>query len=417
MAAAPAPDEPAAGTPRLRSGVQGVQYAALLLAAGLVAFSVLLPGTVPRTTTRRLRRVTLAAGLVAALADLALVPLSGAVKLDRGLDALTATAAWDVGLVGHEWVAASLLAIGLAVATVASRRTARRGRVIALAGAALALTSPSLVGHTRSVDPEPLLVLTDIAHLVAGAIWFGGLVGLVLTLRALSREDAAGVLSRFSTAAASSLAVLVAMGSVLSWRILGSWDNLLHTTYGALLLVKIAVVALAVAVAMVNRFILLPRVYAAARREAPGRSAGLIRRAVAVEGALLTVALLVTGFLVDQAPHPQETFVAVARPGPQTGIAGDLRVVASLSSGTIGPNTLRIETQTLAGDPRATRQLPVVSVRSGSLDLGRVTVTRTGPGAYRVPVILPEGGIWQVQVSVRLGEFDNPVLTLPFPVA
>lgn len=407
VAAAPAPAEPGAGTPRLRNGSQGLQYAALLLAAGLVAFTVLLPRTLPRATSRRLRQVTLGAGLVAALAALALVPLSGAVKLDRGVDAVSSPAAWDAGLVGHEWLAASLLVTGLAIATVASRLATTRGRAVALVGAALALTSPSLVGHTRSVDPELLLVLTDIAHLFAGAIWFGGLVGLVLTLRALSREDAAGVLARFSTAAATSLAVLVAMGSVLSWRILGSWENLLHTTYGTLLLVKIGVVALAVAVAVVNRFVLLPRVR---------QDAGRIRRAVAVEGALLTVALLVTGFLVDRAPHPQETFVAAEQPGLQTGTAGDLRVVASLSSGTVGPNTLSIETQTLAGDPRETRQLPVVKVRSGSLDLGQVRVTRTGPGAYRVPVVLPQGGTWEVQVSVRLSAFDNPVLTLPFPV-
>ena len=66
-------------------------------------------------------------------------------------------------------------------------------------------------------------------------------------------------MSRFSTLAAGVLAALVATGSFMAWRIVGSWDGLVSTDYGRLLLVKIGVALVAVAIAAVNRFVLLPR--------------------------------------------------------------------------------------------------------------------------------------------------------------
>lgn len=297
--------EPASTTSGLKSAVQGAHYLGLLVAAGLVAFLLLLPRHVPAAAMRRLRRVTVGAALLAAVSALVLVPLSAAVRLDRGPGAAVSTDGWDPRLVGNELIVAFLVASGLLLCLMTLRRQGEQARKIAAGWAALALLAPSLVGHTRSVELQPLLIGIDGVHLVAGAIWVGGLVGLALTLRTLDAANAARVLSRFSTAAALSLAALVLLGSVLAWRILGSWDNLVHTTYGALLLVKIAIVAGAVGIAVVNRCVLLPRVRAAGTRDTPGRSGTMIRRAIITEGAVLAIALLTTGFLVDQAPHPQ----------------------------------------------------------------------------------------------------------------
>lgn len=260
---------------RISSALQGIQYVGLLLAAGLTVFLVLLPPSVRRAGSRRLLRVMQGAALLAAAAAL-----------------------------GSELVPGLLLAGGLAVAVLTVQVPTRWARAAALLGAALGLTAPSLVGHTRSADPEGLLVVVDVIHLGTGAIWFGGLVGLVLLLPLLAGRDAvaANVLSRFSSLAAGSLVVLVAMGSVLSWRILSSWTHLFDTIYGALLLTKIAIVVVAVGVATVNRFVLLPRVRAGGHGHG-GDGTGCLRGAIAVEATLLVLALLVTGFLTSEAPH------------------------------------------------------------------------------------------------------------------
>ncbi len=39
-----------------------------------------------------------------------------------------------------------------------------------------------------------------------------------------------------------------------------------------------------------------------------------------------------------------------------------------------------------------------------------------GPGVYAGDVVLPTGGEWEVQVSLRTTEFDNPVRTLELVV-
>ena len=117
-------------------------------------------------------------------------------------------------------------------------------------------------------------------------------------------ETGAVVLSRFSTWAAGILAVLVVAGSVMAWRVAGSWDALLDTTYGTLLIVKVLVVLVAIAIAAWNRFALLPRLRAADRRRSattPLRS--WCGRRSPRPGCWWRCCC-VTGFLVDRSPEP-----------------------------------------------------------------------------------------------------------------
>lgn len=414
---APETSSDSAATARLRSGIQGLQYVGLLLATGLVVFAGwVLPRPARAALPRRVRAVGIGAGVLAVLSAVALVPLSGAERLGAGIAGLGRAAAWDPGLVGTEWLALVLVTVGLAVALPALGGRRRS----ALFGAALALTGPSLVGHTRSVDPEILLVLVDLTHLVAGALWFGGLVGLALVLPSVSGRDGLGaqVLTRFSVVAASALVVLVAMGGLLSWRILGSWANLFHTDYGLVLLFKSGVVAAAVAVASINHYVLLPRVRAAAGRHDVRRAARLTRRAVLAEAALLVVALLATGFLTGQTPHDEAP--PAAAPGgtvSRTVALDDVQVLARLTSDTAGPNSVEIELTDRAGRPVRTVDLPEVRLRSTEVDLGTLSVTRTGEGSWAAAVVLPGPGQWDVQVSVPLSRYERPVTTLALSVS
>ncbi|MCS0635134.1 copper resistance protein CopC [Streptomyces sp. LP05-1] len=92
----------------------------------------------------------------------------------------------------------------------------------------------------------------DILHLLAMAGWLGGLVALLVTLhREPSIEPAA--VRRFSRLAFGSVAVLVATGIYQSWRQVGTWSALTGTSYGQVLLVKIALVVGLVALARFSR--------------------------------------------------------------------------------------------------------------------------------------------------------------------
>ncbi|KAA1425671.1 copper resistance CopC/CopD family protein [Nocardioides antri] len=418
----PPRDAPATDDTAMRavaSVVQGLSYVALLLAAGLTIFlswtsrGIRLHESVRRRLLRLLRVSAAAAVTVAAIA----VPVSGAYQRGAGIGGVLEPGSFDPALVGDDLTVLVLQVVGLGLAAaLAGRPTPSLAGDL---GAGLAVWSPALVGHTRAYEPVSLLVLTDALHLSAGAVWLGGLVGLVLTIPSLAgrERDGALLLSRFSTVAAGLLAVLAVAGALLGWRILGSWSGLVDTTYGRLLLVKVGIALVVVAVAAWNRLRLLPGVSEGAH-EARRRGTYAVRRAVTVEAVLLVGLLGVTGFLVEQPPRedPATTAAATATAVGRA-VAGDLQVLAVLDAGTGRQRQLTVQVQDLAGEPVDLHARPEVSLRSGDLDLGTVPVTPTGAGTYLADVTFPSAGAWEVQVSLRVDEFENPVTTLTVDVS
>jgi copper resistance protein D len=78
------------------------------------------------------------------------------------------------------------------------------------------------------------------------------------------RKLEVNVVSRFSMLGIVAVATLVLSGAINAWIIVGTWQVLLATAYGKLLLVKIAVVVVMVAFAGVNRLRLTPQLAATA---------------------------------------------------------------------------------------------------------------------------------------------------------
>lgn len=92
----------------------------------------------------------------------------------------------------------------------------------------------------------------DIVHLLAMAVWLGGLTALLVALWGGQSVERA-VVQRFSKIAFGAVVTLVVTGVYQSWRQLGSWDALVSTGYGQLLLVKIGLVILLVELAWLSR--------------------------------------------------------------------------------------------------------------------------------------------------------------------
>ncbi|MEV0949471.1 CopD family protein [Promicromonospora sp. NPDC050249] len=414
--------------------VRGLGYVGLLVAAGVAAFTVLfLPrdGGADRSRAR-LRPVARVAAGVAALGWGLAVPLVALYQLGVPASAITEGSTWSA-LAPGEYAVPAVVVAGLALAAGALPASAAPGRAratLVLAGSVLAVTAPAFTGHTRAATPEALVVGVDVLHLAAGTMWLGGLVAIALVLGDLARGDSgAVVLGRFSAWAAGLLAVLVVAGTFLAWRIAGSWDALLDSGYGALLLVKVLAALVAVAIAAWNRFALLPRLRTAPRpgtkpSTKPGtkqRDRGfpatpLVRTALA-EAGVLVVVLLVTGFLVDRSPETAATSVeeSAATAGEDV-VLGQISARIALDPPAVGPATLTITMTDALGEPAEGYEAPRLSLRSGEVDLGEVQVASLAPGVYAGEVVLPTGGEWEVQVSLRTTEFDNPVRTVTFRV-
>ncbi|WP_134764921.1 copper resistance protein CopC [Nocardioides sp. 1609] len=419
-----APKVPEADPGQVRTAlsvVQGLGYVGLLTAAGLVLFLAWALGgvRVDDAVRRRLETVLWSAAGVAVLAGTAAVPLAGAYQQGLALNQLGESTAVDLEFVGDDLLVLALQAVGLLVAITCLGTTRTRRRVAVLAAAVAAL-SPALVGHSRAIEPVWLVTTTDLLHLAAGSAWLGGLAGLALTLRSLSgrERDAALVLSRFSTVAAGSLGLLAVTGALMGWRILGGWGPLFETTYGRLLLVKVAIAAVVGLVAGYNRFRLLPAATGgighSARRGAVLRVGGAVR----VETALIVVLLGVTGFLTNQSPREDAPTRAPVASRVEVGVLADAKVLATMVPGTRGPNTVTVQVQDQAGDPVDGFAEPSVAIRSadGSVDLGEQPVLPVAAGTYVVETVVPSAGTWEVQVSLRASEFENPVTTVTFEV-
>lgn len=416
--------EPSAGSPGvvrvLLSVATGLQYAGLLFATGIAFFCTVLlrRGTRVDVASRRLGalgRVAAGVGIVGALATL---PLSLAYRsgttLAGALDGDTWSTAAPIDLGGT-----AVLVVALGVLTLAMARGATRtDPVVAQVVSLVALAVPPLSGHTRAFGHETGILALDLLHLACAAVWLGGLVGLAVTLPSLAGRPraAADLLSRFSTIAAGMLVALTATGLLMAWQIVLSWDNLVNTDYGRLLAAKVTIVAVVVAIAAWNRFDLVPEVTRATGHDDGRRAVTAIRRSVVAEAALLVAVVAVTGFLVNQTPRTTLPPVPPGRSGTEAAALGEVKLFATLTPGTPGRNTLLVQLQDSSGEPLEHPMAPTVRIGSDSLDLGEVPLSSADAGTFRGEVTLPTAGRWEVQVSQRLSEFDNPVAVVSFEV-
>ncbi|OIJ67106.1 hypothetical protein WN71_015410 [Streptomyces mangrovisoli] len=148
----------------------------------------------------------------------------------------------------------ALLAAAVPLGAWQRRRTTRAGLAAGTALAVALTLTWALTDHASAGIQVPVAVASSVLHLLATAVWLGGLAALLTTLRAAPADaDLAAPVRRFSRIAFGAVAVLVVTGVYQSWRGLGSWQALTDTSYGRLLLAKTAAVLLLLAVASRSR--------------------------------------------------------------------------------------------------------------------------------------------------------------------
>ncbi|MCW2786055.1 MAG: copper resistance protein CopC [Marmoricola sp.] len=401
---------------------QALVYLGLFLTVGLVCFLMLLlpreggPEGTLDDVRRRLRRVARAGAVLGAVASILLLSITTVHQSGAGFGAIFHGSSWHLDFSTPDPWAALVYLVGIGVAILVPNR-------IALVGGLAALGSLVLVGHTRSFGPSWLVITTDFVHVIAGSVWFGGLIGLAISLRHLadSPQIAARALNRFSALAAVLLGTVTVTGTILAWRILRHWSGFIHTSFGVSLLVKLGFVALVVALAGLNRYRLLPPILAGTdQTPAEKRSAILrIRKAVRLEGLLLVAVLSVTGVLVDSSPEPGGSTTILASQAPTTDASGTgpgLRVLVHLDPAAVGLNEVSLAIENAAGKPLEPYSPPTLAITHGALDLGDQQLTAHGGGSFHSYVLFPKSGAWTVSVTVRTSTFDSRVIEVPIRI-
>ncbi|GAA5035981.1 bifunctional copper resistance protein CopD/cytochrome c oxidase assembly protein [Microbacterium fluvii] len=152
---------------------------------------------------------------------------------------------------GRAWLITTIAAAVLTVLTFAVRGWTSTLLVAILAVAAL--VPMGTLGHSGDEANHNAATMAIVLHIIAAAVWLGGLVLVVVVRAVVDRDEIAVVLTRYSSIALVAFLVVAISGTVRAAVGLSSLADL-ATPYGSILVVKIvALVALGVLGAVYRR--------------------------------------------------------------------------------------------------------------------------------------------------------------------
>jgi putative copper resistance protein D len=427
---------------------RAIHFAATLLAAGVVLFAVFVAepawrgsgdSAVASNVRTRLAVIAWIGLALALISGAAWLVLTAAAMSDRPAAQIFGDGVlWTVltqTTFGRDWLVRLVLACALAATLPAllSPRDRKTPWIEAAAAILAAAFAGALAwsGHAAGgLGGEAVLhPAADVLHLIAAAAWVGALLPLIVLFAAAGADDASLAIARTATARFSILGIvsvgtLLVTGIVNTYYLAGSVPALLHTGYGRLLLIKIALFVAMVAIATVNRFRLTPQLLQQASIAASRDALRKLRRNAAIEalaGAIIVAIIAALGTMPPaiHAAHQHLTYGAI----PADAAFVHIHLVEGMADVTIRPGR--------AGRARATIRL--WNEDFGPLEARQVSLTLTTPmaagnptphparqgrdGAWQVDGIeLSEPGNWMVSVDVALDQTKRLTLTAPIVI-
>ena len=284
----------------MESALALCRFAHFLSAMALFGASLYLRALAPADLARALapaaRRIAAAAIPLAAFSAVVWIALEAASMSGSWSAALDPDALQAV-LTDTAFGAIWLWRLAIALALLAALALGRRGpSTFTLVLAALLLASLGLVGHAsmQRGGVGALHRANHALHLLAAGAWIGGLPLFALCLNAYRdpalRRAATIAMRRFSFWGQFDVALVVLSGAV-NVALTGGAPPFPTTPYRALLCAKIAIAATMIAIAIVNRYALAPRL------GPDGRALGLLMKTSLAEVALGVVVVALVSVL------------------------------------------------------------------------------------------------------------------------
>lgn len=350
-------------------------------------------------------------GTVASLAALGLIAAALSFGL-QGVDALGA----PLGLLGDllAWRAAAatsyslttvIAVLGLALTLLALVSEGGLARALSLGALACVGAALAASGHASAAPPQWLMRPMVFVHGFGAAIWAGALLPLGLAYgRGTAGADDA--LRRFSMAIPPVVTALMVAGMVLAYVQVGQPSALWQTAYGRVLVAKLALVALLLAFAAVNRW----RLTEPALSGEAGATRRLARNIALETLVMVAVLALVAGFRFT--PPPRILAIEAAEPAAIHIHSMAAMADLSLSPGKAGKVSASI--MLLTGDfgplDADTVRLRLSNRQAGDLSIS-ADAYKPGDGTWRIDAMdLPFGGTWTAAIDI--GQSGAEVVTL-----
>ena len=298
--------------------VRWLQFTALLVAIGTVAFAFVVLGLLRRTepdsdTVALMRTRAAAVGLWASVALLAVALMRlmaqsfamhgpGQTFSSTFVGSMLTNTVWGWG-----WILQLVAAVLALVAFLMARREKAVGWTLAAVACVALAVTPALSGHAASAPRfTGLAIASDTLHVIGAAGWLGSLllllaVGIPVAMRRAEGQRGATVarlVNAFSPTALAFAGLAVLTGVFSSWLHIGLSSALWESDYGRTLLIKVAILSVVIGTGAYNWLKVKPAL-------GDDLGAQRIRRSATVEVAVGILVLIVTAVLVAT-PPPME---------------------------------------------------------------------------------------------------------------
>ncbi|MXZ20854.1 MAG: hypothetical protein F4Y84_09685, partial [Caldilineaceae bacterium SB0665_bin_25] len=343
--------------------------------------------------------------------------------LDEFLELLLATRPGRLLLIRQTLLAGVfLLLIPNRWATVLFHRSVPAGAALLTAAALFTYSASS---HAAAAPGSGWAVAADFIHLVAAAVWAGGLIFLAILLLLLHRRRAVPdpdrmvlLLKRFSLSAQIAVFTLALTGLFSSFVQLPDPGSLVFTTYGRVLLIKLAIVVAIIALAFFNN-----RAVQRAEETVTSRlQLSRFSRRVATEAGIAALLFLSVAVLV-QTPTPnlapQAAPAALSLPFNEMVYDGDLAIHLQVTPNQVGHNRYWVH----LSHPDSSDIGEVQLVRlfftheSGEMGQARLDLADLGEDAFAAEgAFLNRDGDWNLSVYVRRRGMNDVLAEIAVPV-
>lgn len=276
--------------------------------------------------------------------------------------------------------------VALLAAVVAASVRGIRGGLYAFAAVTVGLAvSVAAAGHATG---SPLAIAVTAAHLLAMAMWLGGLCALALVVLPDERCDR---LDKWSLLAFGCVAAVLLTGEFQAWRQVSPVESLWRTSYGITLCAKLFLVVAMLGLAYLGR-----------RRLTASR----LRRTVPIEAAVGAAVLIITTVLTGT-PPARNSF---GPPSDTTAALGSGRQ-AHVNLATTRRGAIPIDV-TISG-----AQATAVQGTLSSAEIAAMPV-HFAPGAgghwHSTYATAPRPGLWRLRLTVQFSSSDAVVADVPF---
>lgn len=388
-------------------------YAGLVLLVGAVLVLTLLwPQRLDRTVP--IKVVWIGAGVlaVATLAELYLqIPYTagGGVFQIRGADVKE--------VLSSQYGAAHLIRLGVLAAALVLLRPIVKGkgwgadRVLLAVLGVVGVATWSVSGHPSASKVPMVTVAADLLHISAMSVWLGGLLMLIAFL--LPRANAAelgAIVPVWSRWAWYAVIVLALTGMAQAIVLVGTVDALVTSTYGWLLLVKVALVLGILGIANLSRRQVAPIV------EKVDGSPNRLRAFVVGEAAVAVVVLGLTSVLVQTTPA---STASQTLPATQTAVMhGRLFTLSiDIEPASVGENQIHMYANTVDGQEATIVEWHVsASNPDQGIEAIDAQVLPLSASHAISSIGLPSAGTWTFRFDLRISEKDEEEVFAYIPV-